>query len=58
MSSPQDHTDRNHSHFHLSNLKSSCHGHLTNDDSDDRQMNDDHENDACGDACLYVESSA
>ena len=60
MSSQQDHTDRNHNHFHLSNLKSNFHGHLTNDGGGDRQKNgdDDHQNDACGGACLYDESLA
>jgi hypothetical protein len=60
MSNQQDHTDRNHNHFHLSNQKSSFHGRLTNDDGDDRQMSgdDDHQNDACGGACLYDESLA
>ena len=58
-SSQQDHTDRNHNHFHLSNLKSSFHDRLTNDDGGDRQKNgDDHQNDACGGACLYDESLA
>ena len=59
MSNQQDHTDHNHNYFHLSNLKSSFHGHLTNDDGDGRQMSgDDDQSGACGGACLYAESLA